>query len=162
MEDIRSEYVVQSQSNLFVTKEAAIISGSRTVPNNSILASCVGEFGIASLCKTEVIINQQIQAYIPKSIEPAYLYYIVVASKCYFESVATITTIAYVNQEKFGELPIPLPSRAEQKDITKYIDHRKTNIQTVISQTQREIELIQEYRITLISDAVTGKIDLRD
>lgn len=31
-----------------------------------------------------------------------------------------------------------------------------------IAQAEKEIELIQEYRITLISDAVTGKIDVQD
>jgi predicted nucleic acid-binding protein len=36
-----------------------------------------------------------------------------------------------------------------------------TEINIAIEHTQREIELIEEYRTTLIAHTVTGKIDLR-
>ncbi|HNW82477.1 MAG TPA: restriction endonuclease subunit S, partial [bacterium] len=35
-------------------------------------------------------------------------------------------------------------------------------IDKTIARTEREIELIQEYRTRLVSDVVTGKIDVRD
>lgn len=41
------------------------------------------------------------------------------------------------------------------------IDSTAMNVNTTITRTEREIELIQELGTTLISDAVTGKIDIR-
>ena len=42
------------------------------------------------------------------------------------------------------------------------IDTKTQQIDDLISKEQRKIELLQEYRQSLISDAVTGKIDVRD
>jgi type I restriction enzyme S subunit len=40
--------------------------------------------------------------------------------------------------------------------------HTQTaELNTAIERTQREIELIEEYRTTLIANAVTGKLDVR-
>lgn len=38
---------------------------------------------------------------------------------------------------------------------------KTAEIKTAIKRTQREIELIEEYRTTLMAHAVTGKIDVR-
>ena len=50
----------------------------------------------------------------------------------------------------------------EQTSIIKFIKTESDNIDMVINRTEKEIELIREYRISLISDVVTGKIDVRD
>ncbi|MGL4498922.1 MAG: hypothetical protein ACRCU2_07650, partial [Planktothrix sp.] len=49
----------------------------------------------------------------------------------------------------------------EQREIVKHINTQTKKIDLAIAQIEKEIELIQEYRTTLISDAVTGKIDVR-
>lgn len=55
-----------------------------------------------------------------------------------------------------------LPARQEQERIVNYIQQESAKANQAIAQAEKEIELIQEYRTTLISDAVTGKIDVRD
>ena len=54
---------------------------------------------------------------------------------------------------------------AEQQEILKYISDyiqkKSVEIDQAITRAQREIELIQEYRIRLISDVVTGQVDVR-
>jgi len=62
---------------------------------------------------------------------------------------------------EIARFPIPLPPMEEQEKITKYLIQEIANIDLAIAQIEKEIELIQEYRTTLISDAVTGKIDVR-
>lgn len=42
-----------------------------------------------------------------------------------------------------------------------FIVEESAKIEAVIERTNREIELIQEYRTSLISDVVTGKVDVR-
>ncbi|HAT2009958.1 TPA: restriction endonuclease subunit S [Legionella pneumophila] len=56
---------------------------------------------------------------------------------------------------------IGLPSYQEQMEITNYVQNKVSVISNVISRSSREIELIQEYQTRLISDVVTGKIDVR-
>lgn len=55
-----------------------------------------------------------------------------------------------------------VPPLKEQTQIVTYIDSVSIKSDLSISNLKKEIELIKEYRTTLISDAVTGKIDVRD
>ena len=57
---------------------------------------------------------------------------------------------------------LPLPPLPEQADIVRYLDKATADIDTAISRTRRQIELLQEYRTRLIADVVTGKIDVRE
>lgn len=54
------------------------------------------------------------------------------------------------------------PPAAEQEEIMRFIDAEVHKVSQAIAKIEREIELINEYRITLISDVVTGKIDVRE
>jgi type I restriction enzyme, S subunit len=42
-----------------------------------------------------------------------------------------------------------------------YIRSQTTQLDAQITDTQREIELLQEYRTALISEVVTGKVEVR-
>ncbi|MCF6172257.1 MAG: restriction endonuclease subunit S, partial [Campylobacteraceae bacterium] len=57
-----------------------------------------------------------------------------------------------------GDLKIVLPNIDEQKEIIKYIEAELSKIDKVIKQIQKEIDLIKEYKISLISEVVTGQI----
>ncbi len=57
---------------------------------------------------------------------------------------------------------IPIPPKREQIQIATFLDHKTKQIDKLISTEQRKIELLKEYRQSLISEAVTGKIDVRN
>lgn len=63
--------------------------------------------------------------------------------------------------EDFKQMPSLRPPPYEQTAIVEYLDKATTDIDTAISHTHRQIELLQEYRIRLIADVVTGKMDVR-
>ena len=48
----------------------------------------------------------------------------------------------------------------EQTQITDFLDHKTEQIDELVATEQRKIELLKEYRQSLISEAVTGKIDV--
>jgi len=58
-------------------------------------------------------------------------------------------------------LPFPVPIEEEQKTIVAKINSECKGIDLSIEKAEREIELIQEYRTRLVSDVVTGKVDVR-
>jgi len=64
--------------------------------------------------------------------------------------------------EEFFRLPIIQPPVEEQKRIVQAIQGETTELNTVISRLEREIELLREYRIRLVADVVTGKLDVRE
>jgi len=55
-----------------------------------------------------------------------------------------------------------LPPLPIQKEIVRYIVKRCAKIDALISNIHSEIALLVEYRTRLISDVVTGKVDVRD
>ena len=60
-----------------------------------------------------------------------------------------------------GNLKFAYPPADEQREILEHIQEKSAEIDQAISRAQREIELMREYRTRLISDVVTGQVDVR-
>jgi type I restriction enzyme S subunit len=63
--------------------------------------------------------------------------------------------------DNFYDIVLPVPPLLEQDEIMNSISAKTHNQNTAISRLEREIELLREYRTRLISDVVTGKLDVR-
>jgi type I restriction enzyme S subunit len=63
--------------------------------------------------------------------------------------------------DDFYDIRVPIPPLEEQAAIMDALDANLMAINTAITCTEREIELLREYRTRLIADVVTGKIDVR-
>lgn len=63
---------------------------------------------------------------------------------------------------KMKEIPFFVPPEDEQKEILEYIPKEFKRIENAVERLQKEIELIEEYRVRLISDVVTGRVDVRN
>ena len=57
---------------------------------------------------------------------------------------------------------ILLPPLDEQIAIVEHLDKTSADIDAAIARVRRQIELLQEYRTSLIADVVTGKLDVRE
>jgi len=157
-EDLIEKAVSGSQSGYFVSPIHIKQAGSRVLPENSVIASCIGNFGVASVNTQPVIINQQLQAFVPIKVNPWYLRYSISTSKSYFELNSTSTTLAYVNQEGFAEMPLPCPPDIEQREIVDFLEGKLIEIEGLTRKIEQQISNIQEFRQILISRAVTGKL----
>ena len=63
--------------------------------------------------------------------------------------------------ERIHNLCVPVPCSREQTIIAAYIEAEAKEIDLGASNVRREIELLREYCTRLISDVVTGKLDVR-
>ena len=63
--------------------------------------------------------------------------------------------------DRFGRISLPFPPVDEQAAILQSVTQATSKLELTISHTQREIDLIREYRTRLIADVVTGKLDVR-
>ncbi len=66
-----------------------------------------------------------------------------------------------INRESLKEVMLAVPPIAEQEAVTEYIENEAAKFDTLTTEAQRAIDLLQERRTALISAAVTGEIDLR-
>lgn len=67
-----------------------------------------------------------------------------------------------VSTDFIKNYPIALPEIAEQHAILASVGRGASDIESTISRLEREIELLREYRTRLVSDVVTGKLDVRE
>lgn len=67
-----------------------------------------------------------------------------------------------ITQRILKDTSLILPSIKEQIEIVEYLDKETFNINTAIAAIIKEIELLTEYKLSLISEVTTGKVDVRN
>jgi len=77
------------------------------------------------------------------------------------DRVSPQTTIKTVTMPHLAGLRLCVPPLPEQNAIVDDVEKSTESVNTAISRAQREIDLVREYRTRLISDVVTGKVDVR-
>ena len=58
----------------------------------------------------------------------------------------------------FVQVPLPLIPMDEQKDIAEYLNKETARIDSIIADITEQIEKLKEYRQSVISEVVTGKV----
>lgn len=95
---------------------------------------------------------------------PKFLYYIL-RSENFIDRVCALSVgVSYpaINSTELSDITIWYPDdKEEQKRIVEYLDSIVLKTKTVVNRLQAKIEHLKEYRTALISEVVTGKIDVR-
>ena len=100
----------------------------------------------------------------PQKVFPPFLYYILYNAplrsigKHFMTSAVGLKRVPTKFVENFQ---ISIPPKQEQIQIANFLDRKTQQIDELRSNEQQSIELLKEYRQTLISEVVTGKIDVR-
>lgn len=66
------------------------------------------------------------------------------------------------NWEFISNMQVVLPEIEEQKKIADYLDFKTTKINSTINNIEQQITKLQEYKKSIISEAVTGKIKIAE
>ncbi|EAL4138294.1 restriction endonuclease subunit S [Campylobacter upsaliensis] len=77
-----------------------------------------------------------------------------------FDSVVSRVSIAHLVLEKLVNVDMVVPPLQEQKQIANFLDEKCEKINSAIEKTKKQIELVKEYKNTLINEAVCGRINL--
>ena len=59
------------------------------------------------------------------------------------------------------ELLIPVPPLSEQIAIASFLDVKTSKIDATLSELQTQIENLRRYKSSVITEAVTGKVNVR-
>lgn len=76
-------------------------------------------------------------------------------------TMGRVFTAVHIYIRQLRLLHTTVPPLPEQRAIADFIHREATRIDALVTKTQEAIELLREYRDSLISAAVTGQIDLR-
>ena len=80
----------------------------------------------------------------------------------YIQGEITGSTFPSVTKDDVDNYFICTPPQQEQQQIVDYLDKETTKIDKLIDTETKRINLLKEYRQSLVSDIVTGKVDVRD
>ena len=89
----------------------------------------------------------------------------IIRSKVVIEQLENLmvgATFKRVNVEDIRNLVIPMPPSQEQALISSFLENKIGKINALINEVYNTINLLKEYRQSLIYEAVTGKIDVRN
>jgi type I restriction enzyme S subunit len=100
-----------------------------------------------------------------RMVDPKFLHFIVRSEK--FRSLGEYFMIGSAGQKRVptsfvSNYFIGFPDLSEQRDIVEFINQESRKIDNTVEKILKEVTLLQEYKTTLIAEAVTGKIDVRE
>ena len=72
------------------------------------------------------------------------------------------SSVPQINNKHVYPMKVPVPPLPEQQQMVTYLDQKTTEIDNSIRNEEDKIRLLKEYRQSLISEVVTGKIDVRE
>ncbi len=78
-----------------------------------------------------------------------------------YSTIASGSAQPKLTKEALGNIRIAIPSKDEQTLIVEYVNGSNKIIDDTCSKIFSQIEKLKEYRQSIISEAVTGKIDVR-
>ena len=113
---------------------------------------------------TESLLLQRVARLRPNSNVNGEFLLLLISSQMFADYMAPIFTgvsVPHLSPDQICKYKVALPPVNEQELIISHIEKETALIDKTIARTEREIELIQEYRTRLVSDVVTGKVDVR-
>ena len=155
------DYVNESEEHL--TYEGRNLT--RVIPKDSTMICCIGNtIGKHSISGQELSTNQQINSVIPnqEKLHPWFcLFYVNVFTRDLLKWSNFVTLPIYTKTDLEDTFFI-LPPYEEQTQIVEKLIHENHITESTIEKETQRIELLKEYRQSLISEVITGKIDVRD
>ena len=144
---VAKDYMLQKGDLLFARSGATV---GKTYLYNGEFEACFAGYLIKASFNSKML--------------PKYAYYFTQtdAYNSWKNQVFIQATIQNIGADKYSVLPICVPPIEEQRAIISSIEDRIKNYNIVIEKLSEQIEELKAYKIALISEAVTGHIDVRD
>lgn len=156
---------VHTTSSKITQKAISDYPSLRTYPIDSLLVAMygatIGKLGILRVAST---VNQATCSLcFNASNDTMFWFYVLYANRQYLVSLGYGGGQPNISQDLIKSLRFPAPdSLDEQRDIVQEIGRRLKNHDALVSTEVRRLELLKEYRQSLISSVVTGKIRITE
>lgn len=151
-----------SDSKRKITLEGLNSCGTSLVPANSVILSTRAPIGSLAISTTEICTNQGCKSLVSKgNTLPQYLAYFLSAFNETLQLLGQGTTFLELSSDKLASFPLLKLNLQEQAEIVAFLDVETSKIDEMCQTVKHTIDKLTEYRSTLITQVVTGKIDVR-
>jgi type I restriction enzyme S subunit len=154
-----SSYIYKSKRNLGISLEEAKKVGSKIVPKDSVIISCVGDLGLVAITGVELVINQQLHAFLPsEKVDQRFLMYSITKQTRYIDKVATKTAVPYMNKDNCNSIPIYKPLNDEQQKIASFL----TSVDTKTQQLNTKKQYLENYKKGVMQQLFSQQLRFKD
>lgn len=164
--DMKTKYIDRTED--YITEAGLANSSCSLIEPGSVIV--VSRSGIlqrtipVAINRVPLVVNQDQKVLTPKGPCTAEFFYHHVKGNepiLLNEWIKAGATVESIEIGAFMDHAIHLPPLAEQEDIVNYLQERTNTLDEVKLRIEQQNALLTDYRQSLISEAVTGKIDLR-
>ena len=133
---------------------------ARLIPKNSALVCCIGTVGKVGISEVECTTNQQINSVVfdNKNWVNGFGIYALISSRNEHERNSCKVVVSILNKSQQGNINMPVPKSEEQQKISKFLNEKTAQFDSIISKKEALIEKLEEAKKSLISEVVTGKV----
>ena len=144
----------------YITPEIVKRNRIKLYPEKSVLFVGIASIGKIGYLEKESYSNQQITALIPNNnVYGKFLAYSLLAGSTYIKDNALYTVVAIVNNQSLGNYKLALPNITEQHAIADFLDEKCEKIDKVIGEIEEQIQILEDYKKSLITETVTKGLD---
>lgn len=136
-------------------------SVSKMFPKGTVVITIAANIGDVAILDIDACFPDSVVGFFSKKNLTEYLFYLLKSMKEVFICESIEGTQLNLSVDRLSSIKVAMPDPKEQKKIVDFIVNETSTIDTLISKYHKQINLMQEYRTSLISQAVTGKIDVR-
>lgn len=160
--DLTDGYITETSRH--ISQLAIDEKHMRFYPVDSIVVAMYGAtIGKVGFLKIETSTNQACCVLPPsENMDAMYMFYMMQASKEILISNSIGGGQPNISQSIIKEHIIPVPPLRIQKEIALYLQNKIGKIVSILSEQEHQLSDLKSYKSSLITEAVTGKIDLRD
>jgi len=162
IEDFEGKFISESKSQQNVSRELIREMNFKIYPIGTVLCSCSCNMGKVAITTRPLISNQTFIGMVPKeNITSSYIYYLMQIASEFLNGIAAGAIQTYLSQDEIKALKICKPLKLEQIQIAEYLDKATIKIDKIIQRVEKKIELLEEYKKSIIHHVMTGKVDVK-
>lgn len=126
------------------------------VPKGSIIFSKRAPIGSVAISSADLCTNQGCLSCITKGTTfVKFYYYVMSIATEQYELLGSGTTFKEISAQSFSNFMLPVPSYEEQLEISGYLDKKSTQVDTLVTNVQAQIQKLKAYKQSLITEVVT-------
>lgn len=144
--------------------KAVTVEGYKIVHKNDIVVNIIlAWMGAIGISEYDGVTSPAYDIYVPdtRRVIPHFYHYVFrtkgIAGECYKYGRGIMLMRWRTYAQEFKQISVPFPSIETQQEIADYLDKNCSEIDTIISDKKKQLEVIAEYKKSLIYEYVTGK-----
>lgn len=156
--DFKTENVYVEKGKRNISLVGLKSCSTTVIPKDNIIFSKRAPIGLVAININDICTNQGCLSCVKKgNFSTKYFYYQMSVMTEFFELFGSGTTFKEISAQKFGSFKLIFPDVQAQFNIVAYLDKKCAEIDSLIAIKQKKIDMLNEYKKSLIYEYVTGK-----